>query len=49
MESSNAALVLEATADAEVPATAAPPVPAPLIMLESADDAGVCAVDGSCD
>jgi hypothetical protein len=32
-----------------VEAEAAEPAPPPLILLESSDDAGVCAVDGWCD
>ncbi|WP_256517784.1 hypothetical protein [Paractinoplanes aksuensis] len=35
--------------DEQVEAEATEPAPAPLIMLEPADDSGVCAVDGWCD
>ncbi|WP_250035472.1 hypothetical protein [Paractinoplanes maris] len=45
--SSTEPLVVET--DDLVEAGAAEPAPAPLIMLESSDDSGVCAVDGWCD
>ncbi|MEU4459977.1 hypothetical protein AB0F85_21750 [Nocardia fluminea] len=35
--------------DTPIEAEAAEPAPAPLIMLETQDDSGVCAVDGWCD
>ena len=35
--------------DTQVEAEAAEPAPASLIMLETPDDSGVCAVDGWCD
>lgn len=45
MESSNALVVED---DDRVEAEPTEPAPAPLIMLESAGDSGVCAVDGWC-
>ncbi|WP_281419849.1 hypothetical protein [Paractinoplanes toevensis] len=37
------------TAEAEPTAQEPEDAPAPLIMVESADEGGVCAADGTCD
>ena len=42
MQSSSPELVDEAPVEDE-------PAPTPLIMIETSDDSGVCAVDGWCD